>query len=238
MQFNPTYNYQALNQILFGGKHFLYIFGHNGDGANDCPAYDQGQWMHAKLVEGTNTAMRYILTSAMWCSIPLSVYGEDWLSNEARIRLRVSKPYAVNYSTHGSTTAQNKNYPLYSFNTGDLATKTNDLEAAKSALDLINVVPNPYYASSGYEESQLDNKVKITNLPTKCVISIYTVDGTLIRKFTRDDPTSTYIDWDLKNSANIPISGGLYLIHVNAPDIGERTIKWFGSLRPIDLNSF
>jgi len=99
-------------------------------------------------------------------------------------------------------------------------------------------VPNPYYATSGYEESQLDNKVKITNLPTKCTVSIFTVDGILIRKFTRDDPNSTYIDWDLKNSANIPISGGIYLIHVDAPGVGERTIKWFGSLRPIDLNSF
>jgi len=80
--------------------------------------------------------------------------------------------------------------------------------------------------------------VKITNLPSKCTVSIYSVDGVLIRRYTRDDPNSTYLDWDLKNTASIPISGGLYLIHVNAPGIGERTIKWFGSLRPIDLNSF
>ncbi len=238
MLFNPTANYEALTQTLFGGKHFLYIFGHKGDNVNDCPAYDGGKWLADKYNLNTTVAWRHIYSCVMYTSIPLSVPNEDWLSNEARVRIRVSKPYAINYSTYGSATAQNKNYPMYSFNTSDIATKTNDLETAKTALDLINVVPNPYYANSGYEETQLDNKVKITNLPSKCTVSIYTVDGMLIRRYTRDDPNSTYIDWDLKNSANIPISGGLYLIHVDAPGVGERTIKWFGSLRPIDLNSF
>lgn len=238
MLFNPTSSYEALNQTLFGGKHFLYIYGHKGDDANSCPSYDGGQWIVSKIVQNTQVSLRNLYASAMWVSIPLAVRDEEWLSNEARVRIRVSKPYAVNYSTYGSTTAQNKNYPLYSFNTSDLATLKNDLPTAKNALDLINVVPNPYYAASGYEESQLDNRVKITNLPSTCTVSIYTIDGMMIRRFTRDDPQTTYIDWDLKNSASIPISGGMYLIHINAPGIGERTIKWFGSLRPIDLNSF
>jgi hypothetical protein len=59
----------------------------------------------------------------------------------------------------------------------------------------------------------------------------------MIRQYTKDDET-TSIDWDLKNYAIIPVAGGLYLIHINAPGIGEKTIKWFGALRPVDLNSF
>ena len=39
-----------------------------------------------------------------------------------------------------------------------------------SVLDVINVVPNPYYAFSQYETSKLDNRVKITNLPEVCTI--------------------------------------------------------------------
>ena len=39
----------------------------------------------------------------------------------------------------------------------------------KSVMDLINVVPNPYYAYSTYEGvengGQLDSRVRITNLP-------------------------------------------------------------------------
>jgi len=28
------------------------------------------------------------------------------------------------------------------------------------------------------------------------------------------------------------------LIHIDAPGIGERTLKWFGVFRPIDLDTF
>lgn len=237
MILNPTSNYEALYQYLWGGMHFVYVMGHNGDTPNDCPIYDEGSWLYTKILSGTQTDYRYVFEDAMWVTIPMLAPGEVWLQNEAVITLNVTKPYKKDYSTVGSTTPENDNFPMYGFNTADIATVKGDLVTAKSALDLINVVPNPYYAFSGYETNQLDNRVKFTNLPDKCTISIYTIDGTLIRRYTKDDPT-TYIDWDLKNSAGIPISGGLYLIHVNAPGIGERTIKWFGSLRPIDLNSF
>jgi hypothetical protein len=120
-------------------------------------------------------------------------------------------------------------------------------------LDLINVVPNPYYAFSAYETSQLDNRIKIVNLPAKCTVSIYTVGGTLVRKFNRDVPADnsdgqaystsvpnreTALDWDLKNFKGIPIASGVYLIHIDAPGLGERTLKWFGMTRPLDLDTF
>ena len=76
----------------------------------------------------------------------------------------------------------------------------------------------------------------------------------LVRKFERSVPDDkslggeasdlanpnleTSIDWDLKNHKGITVASGIYLIHVNAPDLGERTLKWFGVLRPIDLNTF
>jgi len=122
----------------------------------------------------------------------------------------------------------------------------------KSDLDLINIVPNPYYAYDDYEKNQLDNRVRITNLPTQCTVTIFDISGTLIRQYSVDksgipEPRAstaginteakTSIDWDLKNFAGIPIAGGVYLIHIDAPGIGERTLKWFGILRPVDLNS-
>ena len=61
-------------------------------------------------------------------------------------------------------------------------------------LDNIRVVPNPYYAYAGaccYEEDKLDTRVKITNLPEQCSINIYTVNGTLVRQFKKDNPTIT-----------------------------------------------
>jgi hypothetical protein len=42
------------------------------------------------------------------------------------------------------------------------------------------------------------------------------------------------IEWDLKNAAGIPIASGVYLIHVDAPGLGERVVKWFGVNRQFD----
>ena len=127
--------------------------------------------------------------------------------------------------------------PYYSFSTADIQTATSSNDAAVNALDLINIVPNPYYAYSGYEKATLDNIVKITNLPDQCKVTIYTLNGTLIRKFNKDD-TKTSIDWDLKNQARIPIASGIYIIHVDVPNVGEKVLKWFGVMRPIDLESY
>jgi hypothetical protein len=112
------------------------------------------------------------------------------------------------------------------------------------------VVPNPYYAYSAYETSQFTNVIKITNLPERAVVTIYSLDGKFVKRFNRDERQSTNpgnnpanrnaqpipdLDWDMKNFAGIPVASGVYLIHVSAPDYGEeRTIKWFGINRKFD----
>ena len=93
-------------------------------------------------------------------------------------------------------------------------------ETAVSAMDKVNVVPNPYYARSSYETGQLDNCVKFINLPKNCTIKIYTLNGTLIRTFKKDN-TDSFVDWDLKNSANIPVASGVYLIHITDNQTGD-----------------
>lgn len=257
MLFNPTSNYltnvgnmmyamaqyeEANQHVLFGGKHYVYIMGANTDGPDYCPPYDEGQWLYNKLYASPGSSPNIfdlfrVYRDAMYTGIPLSIPGEEWLSNEVTIRIRVEKPYERNFSSIGASNPQNDNYPMYTFSLDDLAPEFNNKEVAKDALDIINVVPNPYYAYSGYERNQLDNRIKITNLPQACTISIFTVNGTMVRQFTKDDE-STSVDWDLKNQAGIPIAGGVYIIHVDAPGIGEKVIKWFGALRPQDLQSF
>ena len=98
-------------------------------------------------------------------------------------------------------------------------------------------MPNPYYGFSSYEASQLDNIVKITNLPETCTINIFSTSGTLVRQLRKDN-SLTYVEWDLKNTYNVPIASGVYIIHVDAGELGEKVVKWFGALRPVDLNSF
>ncbi|MDC3260063.1 T9SS type A sorting domain-containing protein, partial [bacterium] len=132
----------------------------------------------------------------------------------------------------------NEGLPLYNFSTLGLESLVNQDSVAGSQLGNIRIVPNPYYAYSSYETDRLDNRVKVINLPKTCTISIYSVNGTLIRQFSKDDPTQTWIDWDLKNHAFVPIASGVYIVHIEAPEIGEIVLKWFGALRPTDLDSF
>ncbi len=264
MIWNPTNNVtNSTGQLLFGGKHYIYVFGHKGDNVTqDCPAYDEGVWLYSMLSwDPPQIKNTRAWSNCMWVSMP--IVNQKYLFNDPAsiptditISINVSKPYKrYLYTSIGSTAGQNDNYPMYSFNTDDIKALTNNVESADSALDLINVVPNPYYAYSGYEVNQLDNRVKIINLPTKCTVKIYTLNGILIREYNVDksgystdrkftsssdltDFQVTSIDWDLKNTFGVPILGGVYLIHVKVPNVGEKVIKWFGVTRPVDLDSF
>ncbi len=275
MIWNPTSSDLSFSNgitPLFGGKHYIYVFGHNenkffsndahfGNGSRSMPRYDGGSFMHSMLAvantsmaTGTNDPYaRAVYQDAMWVSIPLLVPGHTLLESEVKIRLRVAKSYQPGYDetilpvADTSMTPINHNYPVYDFNTADIGTKKSNADAAANALDLINVVPNPYYAYSGYELTTAQNIVKITNLPEKCTVTIYTLSGTLVRAFKVDQPSYardkmgiavTSLDWDLKNQVRIPIASGLYIIHVDVPDVGEKTIKWFGVMRPIDLEAY
>jgi len=168
----------------------------------------------------------------MWVSMPFAT-GEV-LSTDAKIRLRTGRIY--DKFVTGTTQANNSN-PRYRINLSSVAATKNDAAVAKSALDTIKVVPNPYYAYSAYENSQIDSRIKITNLPGSCTIKIYTLGGTLIRTLRKDDAT-TYVEWDMKNQQRIPVASGTYIIHVDAGTLGTKTLKWFCIMRPIDLDTF
>jgi hypothetical protein len=252
MLFNPTSTIFDLvsGTARFGGKHYVYIMDHTTRDLQgrvyDFPAYDACKYIRNGSKLHDVPLFIYDLawySSAMWVGMPLSIDGREWLDNDVKIRIRVAKPYSRYYSTPLDSAAiansQNGHLPMYRFETESVATELDNPEKAKTDLDLIQVVPNPYYAyagGEGYERNALDNRIKITNLPEQCVISIYNVSGTLIRQITKDEP-KTSVDWDLKNFAGVPIAGGVYIIHVKS-DQGERIIKWFGGLRIPDLNVF
>jgi hypothetical protein len=235
--------------IRFGGKHYIYVFGHSANTSSDMPIYDEGKFIREKLLANQVAEKQRVFKDCMWAGIPLKFENTTLLATDIKIKIRVARPYnrflagnavlnnAYDPNAPKAAVAQNADFPLYSFGTGDLAAIKGNEDVSKNALDLINVVPNPYFAYSAYEQNTIDNLVKITNLPQNCVISIYTVNGTLIRRFQKDDP-KTSLDWDLKNQKNVPIASGLYLIHVNVPDVGEKVVKFFGTMRPIDLDQF
>ena len=251
---------------VFGGKHYIYVFGHDYylvAGKNvSIPAYDSGKKIHSlyfhEVLNASATPSeawwKYrILNDVMWVNIPILNRGHQLLECDATVKLRMQTPYDTSYgetflnsgascNTHvGSTwrnpNPSNNNFPMYSFTTSGLQASTSDNTAAKNALSLINIVPNPYYAYSGYESTALDTRVRITNLPPVCTISIFTLSGTLITVIQKNSP-QTYTDWTLMNQYNVPIASGLYLVNVVVPNVGEVTLKWFGVMRPLDLTSY
>ncbi|NQX96336.1 MAG: T9SS C-terminal target domain-containing protein [Flavobacteriales bacterium] len=247
MKWNPTsVSTAGVNQeLVLGGKHYVYVF--RSDITNGYPAYDESKVLDSLMSLPINApgggnfpffqnAQKAALIwekTCVWAGIPMLAPGQTLLSTTAKVKLRVAKPY--NLYTTASTV--NNGLPLYDFDMTGMEVEIGNEFAMDSALALINVVPNPYYAFSEYETHTLDKRIKITNLPEECTISIYNVNGTLMRRFQKADP-KTSLDWELTNQVDVPIASGVYLIHIKVPNIGERTLKWFGVMKPTDLNGF
>ncbi|MEM7105936.1 MAG: hypothetical protein AAF502_22565 [Bacteroidota bacterium] len=225
-------------EIPVGGQHTIYVTN---------TLYDEGAILQTQLGSEITALQIEAWSSVMWTSIPLLPSGttlntieEGLIPSDVVFKLRVNSPFewykGVNSNEHSG-------YPKYAFELTRFNAVINDVETATSALDLIQVVPNPYYAFSTYGSTQFENAVKITNLPNQAIISIFSLDGKLVRRFYRNealplepvfDQVMTSIAWDLNNSLGIPVSTGIYLIHIDAGSIGERVVKWFGAMQKFD----
>lgn len=98
----------------------------------------------------------------------------------------------------------------------------------------VYVYPNPYrgdqdYRGRGFEgltnNFLPDDKVRAINfgnLPPKCTIRIFSIDGDLIRELIHDvpanDPTSSHAKWDLITRNRQIVVSGLYYWSVEFPD--------------------
>ncbi len=246
MIWNPTDRLvSSVGTPLMGGVHPVYVFSYKQASINgyvsgfDFPAYIPSEaenttsnFLYQKWSEvETNSAQakRELYGSMSWVMYPMLRAGQNLLSTEATIKLRINKEYK-----NLITTGKNGGKPMYSWNMKTERTLIGSVNALKDALNLINIVPNPYNAFSEYERNRLDNRIKITNLPERCTITIYTSNGKRVRRFEKDSPI-TYQDWTLTNEANIPIASGIYLIHVEVPGVGERVLKAFIAMRMVDL---
>jgi hypothetical protein len=243
MIWNPTANFADNNgNPIFGGQHAVYIYSYKQLQINktssiyyDLGAYDETDNevynLMSQIEVGNNAALKRSLYSSLtWIANPILTPGQKLLACDVTIKLRVNKEYK-----NFVATGKNGGKPMYSWNTNTMSTKKGSSEALADALKLINVVPNPYYAYSEYERNRVDTRVKITNLPEKCTVRIYSVNGKLMRTFKKDSEI-TSIDWDLNNQIGVAVSSGVYLIHVEVPGVGERVIKFFGGMRQVDLH--
>jgi hypothetical protein len=150
--------------------------------------------------------------------------------------------------------AQPMHFAVTAFDVGDAQTGLPPLEASR----LVNttlvypvdkwetvekedmkvvVYPNPYridrgYSSDKYEEGGLyGRRIRFVNLPPRCTIRIYTLDGDLVKTIEHEkDPNSleaTYDEWDLISRNTQAVVSGIYLFSVEDKDTGKNQVGKF-----------
>ncbi len=121
-----------------------------------------------------------------------------------------------------------------------VGTPANDNENAE-----VGVYPNPYYGSAVWDgkgnNKETERKIYFYNLPSQCVISVWSLSGDLVDQFTHDAKTyngseiewfNTYSDgtqvfaggehaWDLITDSEQAIATGLYLFTVKDSNTGQ-----------------
>jgi hypothetical protein len=114
----------------------------------------------------------------------------------------------------------------YTFSTAGLDPTSNDSLMAL-AIEKINVFPNPYYAYNEQATSPYNQYVTFTHLPAKATIRIYNLAGVQVRTIEHDNASSQFARWDLMNASNIPVASGMYIAHIDMPDVGEQKVLKF-----------
>ncbi len=115
----------------------------------------------------------------------------------------------------------------------DLHLPREDAELANEQMKNIRVVPNPYIVThlaeprpTAANPTQL-RQLHFTNLPAQCTIRIFTVSGRLVQTLNVNNSIDNdrYI-WDMLTKDNLELAYGVYIYHVEAPGIGEKTGKF------------
>jgi len=234
-----------------GGQHFIYVTRSPYD---ECEGYRE-------LLSGGNSIINRatVLSSVTYTSFPVLAQdlldnSEGLIPNDVKFKVRVTNQFrketAMEDVSMPSRLTSVGDLPTYEFELTGVQATDKDYAEDENPLSAVNVVPNPYYAYSSYETSQFDNSIKVTNLPARAIVTIYSLDGKFIKQFNRDESpmnkpgtnpavtqTQVYpaLEWNLQNDAGVPVASGVYLFHIEAPELNAvRTVKWFGVNRRFD----
>lgn len=124
------------------------------------------------------------------------------------------------------------------FYTGDYFSFTTKAEyvdnnSAKNSLNRISVVPNPYLGAASWERVNLNStgrgerRIDFINLPTECTVRIYTVAGALVKTLRKEySPADGTLSWNLITEDGMDAAYGLYIYHVDAPNVGTHIGKF------------
>ena len=107
-----------------------------------------------------------------------------------------------------------------------------DKSQAMIDMDKIKVVPNPYFAASAFEGQNTfasgrgPREIQFRYLPNECTIRIYSIAGELVKTIYHSSPLESGTGrWDLLTEDNLSAAYGMYVYHIDAPNIGQKIGK-------------
>lgn len=108
-----------------------------------------------------------------------------------------------------------------------------DEQLAKSNLNKITVVPNPYVAAAEWEPSRMlssgrgERRIYFNHLPSNCTIRIYSMSGDHVKTLKHNDPADDGSEsWDLTTKDGMDLAAGVYFFHVEGKKCGDYTGKF------------
>jgi len=101
---------------------------------------------------------------------------------------------------------------------------TSNTDLAKTDVEKINVFPNPYYGYQYRETSPQSHYVTFSHLPENAKIRIFDISGVLVKTINHEATSGQFDQWNLQNENNYPVASGIYIVHVDMPDLGTTKI--------------
>jgi hypothetical protein len=108
-----------------------------------------------------------------------------------------------------------------------------DKSKAENDLDKVAVVPNPYVGAASWEPYSTsvgrgERRIYFMHLPNECIIRIYTLSGKLVDTIEHKSSISDGQEsWDLVSKDGMDIAYGVYVYHIDAPNVGEKIEQKF-----------
>jgi hypothetical protein len=109
---------------------------------------------------------------------------------------------------------------------------------AKTGLERIRAVPNPYYNQSRYELNQFARIIRFVNMPEQATVRIFNLAGQLLRTLRKTNTSSSILEWDLLTENQLPVASGIYIYHVETPSSGSTFGRMVVFMEKERLNNF
>jgi hypothetical protein len=196
--------------------------------------------MDPAQVDDRNYEVRIILTdSVLNPDLGIKVPNPRWVLYDASTNRALSEP-SKDFMFSGaspivdgiqvglslapfSTTMDVTEADRWDYSTMGLAPTRGDRSLALAELHRINVYPNPYVGFNPRETNKYQRFVTFTHLPERATIRIYNLAGVLVRTLVKNDP-GQFCQWDLLNENRYGVGAGVYIVHINLPDLGRARV--------------